>query len=79
MAVKQETIDKYVGKVFKTNKCGDVEVIDVLDKGKFTVKFINSGNTKTCSQSTLISGNIRDTEEYQVHTTGIQDIKGYLV
>lgn len=79
MAVKQETIDKYVGKVFKTNKCGDVDVIEVLDKGKFTVKFINSGNTKTCSQSMLISGNIRDTEEYQVHTTGIQDIKGYLV
>ena len=79
MSVKQETIDKYVGKVFKTNKCGDVEVLEVLGGGKFVVKFITSGSLKTCNQNRLISGNVRDTKEYPVYTTGVQDINGYLV
>lgn len=65
--------------MFKTNNYGNVEVLEVLGTNKFMVKFIRSGNTKICYQNTLVSGNIRDTEESPVYTTGIQDIKGYLV
>lgn len=79
MAVKQETIDKYVGKVFKTNKCGDVEVIDVLDRGKLKVRFLNTGNIRVYDTVSVTRQEMRDIEAFPVYTTGVQDIKGYLV
>lgn len=79
MAVKQETIDKYLGKVFKTNKCGDVEVIDMLDRGKLKVKFLNTGNIRVYDKASVTRQEMRDVEAFPVYTTGVQDIKGYLV
>lgn len=79
MAVKQETIDKYVGKVFPSNNCGDVEVIEALDKGKLKVKFLNTGNVRVYDKASVVRQEMRDVEAFPVYTTGIQDIKGYLV
>ena len=58
MAVKQETIDKYVGKVFKTNKCGDVEVLEYINSSKVLVKFIKCGAEKFVSLQSLKMGSI---------------------
>ena len=64
MAVKQETIDKYLGKVFKTNNCGDVEVIEVLDRSKLKVKFLNTGNIRVYDKVSVARKEMRDIEFY---------------
>ena len=79
MAVKQETIDKYLGKVFPSNNYGDVEVIEVLEGSKLKVKFLNTGNIRIYDKVSVTRKEMRDVEAFPVYTTGIQDIKGYLV
>lgn len=79
MAVKQETIDKYLGKVFPSNNYGDVEVIEVLEGSKLKVKFLNTGNIRVYDTVSVTRKEMRDVEAFPVYTTGIQDIKGYLV
>ena len=60
MAVSQKTIDKYVGKVFKTNNCGDVEVIEVLERSHCLIKFLDTGNLMEVSNRCLLKGSIKD-------------------
>ena len=60
MAVKQETIDKYLGKVFKTNTCDDVEVIEVLECSHCLIKFLDTGNLMEVANVCLINGKIKD-------------------
>ena len=58
--VKQSTIDKYLGKVFKTNNCGDVVVIEVLERSYCLVKFLKTGNLMEVANKCLLNGRIKD-------------------
>ena len=78
MTIRQSTIDKYVGKVFNTTKSGDVVVLEVLSKGRCTVKFISSGNLKETLIGSMIRGVVRDLEAHNIYKVGIMDIKGYI-
>lgn len=70
---------KYEGKVFSTNNYGDVEVLEYINSRCISIRFFDSGNNRITGISELMKGEIRDNEAYPVYTTGVQDIRGYLV
>ena len=44
----------YEGRVFKTNKCGDIVVINYFNASNVIVQFLNTGaRTKTCTGDIL--------------------------
>lgn len=49
-----------IGKTFKTNNCGDVELLKYESHNKVLVKFINTGNTLWSSFSNVQRGLIYD-------------------
>ena len=57
--LKYTTVDK-LGKIYKTNKSGDVEVIEIVSTSKVVVKFLNTQHTKLTSMSNLVHGGIKD-------------------
>lgn len=78
MAVKQSTIDKYVGKIFPSTYDGDMEIIEVLGAGKCKVKFLNNDNVKETQIKSVTDGEVRDLERRPIYKVGVMDIKGYL-
>ena len=50
----------YEGRVFKTNKCGDIVVINYFNASNVIVQFLNTGaRTKTCSGD-ILNGYVKD-------------------
>ena len=50
----------YEGRVFKTNKCGDIVVINYFNSSNVIVQFLNTGaRTKTCSGD-ILNGYVKD-------------------
>lgn len=78
MAVKQSTIDKYVGKIFPSAYDGDMEIIEVLGAGKCKVKFLNNDNVKETWIKSVTDGEVRDLERRPIYKVGVMDTKGYL-
>lgn len=75
--VKQSTIDKYLGKVFKTNNWGDVVVIEVLECGYCLVKFLKTGNLMEVANKCLLNGKIKDNGTTCRKTTAQTNTKEY--
>ena len=65
--------------MFNTTKSGDVVVLEVLSKGRCTVKFISSGNLKETSIGSVRRCEVRDLEAHNVYKVGVMDLKGYVV
>ena len=50
----------YEGRVFKTNKCGDIVVINYFNASNVIVQFLNTGaRTKTCTGD-ILNGYVKD-------------------
>lgn len=49
-----------IGTVWSSNKYGDFEIVDIVSKNRFRVKFILTGFEKDISRSCLAAGEIRD-------------------
>jgi 5-methylcytosine-specific restriction endonuclease McrA len=54
-----------VGQIYPTNHWGEVEVLDVVNSNNIRIKFLNTGNTKSCRSSDLSAGNVRDDKLYK--------------
>lgn len=63
-----------VGDVFSTNSSGDVEVLEILPKSKFLVKF-SDGNTKICSRSALEAGAVLNGTWHYSHEEAVEALK----
>ena len=61
----------YVGQVFSTTKCGNVEVIHIKDRRKITVRFLDTENTMTTTFDNLSCGEIRDIMRPSLYGVGI--------
>lgn len=50
----------YVGKIFKTNNCGNAEITSYISSSEVYVKFINTGTIVKCTLQNLKNGQVRD-------------------
>lgn len=60
-----------IGDKFKNNKGYEYEVVQILDKGKYEIKFVNSGFTTISSKKEVLNGSIKDWEAPSVCGVGI--------
>jgi len=51
---------EYEGKVYPSNRFGDVEIVEYINSKRATIKFINTGYTVEENWSAIRSGHIRD-------------------
>ena len=60
----------YEGRVFKTNKCGDIVIISYLNTTNVIVQFLNTGaRTKTCTGD-ILNGYVKDVFAPNIHNKG---------
>lgn len=53
-----------VGSVFDTRESGKAEVIEYIDSKHVVIKFLNTGNVKTCCPTNLKKGFVKDMEYF---------------
>lgn len=63
--------DKYLGKVFTSNKCGDFTVIDYQNSDNVTVKFLKTGYVTTIQAYHIKDGAIKDRMHPSVYGVGV--------
>lgn len=68
--------DKYEGKFFKSNRFGDVVVLEYIGNNKVFIKFLDTGYTTTEYLSSIKSGHIRDRSLPTECGVGFIDIEG---
>lgn len=76
MAIKQSTIDKYVGKVFPSNRFGDVKILEYKNSKQVVIMFLNTGYVAEESMGAVRSGYIRDSSLPTTCGFGFVDIEG---
>ena len=76
MAVKQETIDKYVGKVFDSKRFGKVVVTKYVNAKEVHIKFLNTGYECTELMSSIVSGYVKDKTIPTTCGVGFIDVEG---
>ena len=67
----REAREKYEGKIFPTNKSGNVIVTKYIDSGHVKIKFINTGSVSMVKIGDVRSGLIRDCEATTVQGVGV--------
>ena len=63
--------EEYVGKVFKTNKCGDVLVVEYKNHKNVKVRFLNTGTERIVRLDNLKSGAVKDKLSPSVMGVGV--------
>lgn len=66
----------YEGKVYPSNRFGDVEIVEYIDNKKAVIKFLNTGYTAEESWSSIRSGYIRDRSLPTTCGFGFIDVEG---
>lgn len=69
--VGQDTKDKYVGKVFKSNNYGDFIVLEFNAVEDVKIKFLNTGFIDTVFIHQVRTGRVRDYMQYLILSKGI--------
>ena len=72
---RQEALDRYLNKTFKTNNSGNVTVIEYHNSTKILVKFLDTGNTRFVRATDLNKGEIRDSSVARYYGFGVLDQK----
>ena len=67
---------EYTGKVYPSNKYGDVEIVEYINNKRAIIKFINTGYTVEENWSAIRSGYIRDRSLPTTCGFGYIDIEG---
>ena len=67
----QATKDKYVGKVFKSNRFGDVEVIEYRAANDVVIRFLQTGWVDTVFLSQVRAGFVKDCMQATILGVGI--------
>lgn len=60
-----------VGGIFKSNNCGDFEIIRYNNSHNIEIEFLTTGSRKTCEISSLRRGNIKDVYQPSVCGVGV--------
>src|SRR5574343_1154571 len=69
---------EYEGKVYTTNRCGDVVVVEYIASNRVLIRFFNTNNERFVGMSELKKGEIRDNETFPVYSIGVMDIPNEL-
>ena len=69
---------EYEGKVYPTNRCGDVVVVEYINSRKVLIRFLNTNNERFVGMSDLKKGEVRDNEAFPVYSIGVMDIPNEL-
>ena len=64
-----------VGKVYKTNNSGDIEVLSYTNSKNVEIKFLKSGNITTVYSSNIVNGTIKDVYSPTLYGVGILGTK----
>ena len=67
---------EYEGSVFKTNKYGDVEIVEYINSSKVKIRFINTNHVKEEHLSSVRSGYVRDDSIPTTCGVGFIDVEG---
>ena len=67
---------EYEGKIYPTNRCGDVVVVEYINSRKVLIRFLNTNNEKFVGTSELKEGLIKDKAQITTCNYGIIDIDG---
>lgn len=68
---EQRTLSQTMrGKIYRTNNCGNVVVLNYYSALNITVQFVNTGNIKKVRRSALESGKVADKESYLIQGVG---------
>ena len=65
------SLGKEVGKLYKTNKHGNVIILEYISSVEVKVKFVNTGFTTTTSMSSVRKGTVKDRLSPSVYGVGI--------
>lgn len=68
--------EKYIGKIFKTNQCGDVLVVDYVDYKNVIIKF-QDGTVVPCRSGDLLNGEVRNPMQPEFRGVGFIGIGQY--
>ena len=60
-----------IGKVYKTNNSGDIEVLSYTNSTNVEIKFLKSGNITTVYSSNIVNGTIKDVYSPTVYAVGV--------
>ena len=55
---------EYEGKVYPTNRCGDVVVVEYIASNRVLIRFLNTNNERFVGISELKKGEVRDNDTY---------------
>lgn len=67
---------KYEGKIYPSNKYGDVEIIEYINSSKVKIRFINTNHTKEENLGSVRLGHVRDDSVPTTCGVGFIDVKG---
>ena len=67
---------EYEGKVYPTNRCGDVVVVEYIASNRVLIRFLNTNNEMFVGMSALRKGLIKDKAQITTCNYGIIDIDG---
>ena len=71
MAVKQETIDKYVGKVFDSRNYGKFTVLAYNGNNDVLIKFLDTGYETTVFNNQVRTGSVLDYRKPTIYGVGV--------
>ena len=60
-----------IGKLYKTNNSGDIEVLSYTNSKNVEIKFLKSGNVTTVYSSNIVNGTIKDVYSPTVYAVGV--------
>ena len=72
----QKAKQKYEGKIYPSNKYGDVEIIEYINSSKVKIRFINTNHTKEENLGSVRLGHVRDDSVPTTCGVGFIDVKG---
>ena len=67
---------EYEGKIYPSNKYGDVEIVEYINNKRAIIKFINTGYTVEENWSAIRSGHIKDRSVPTTCGVGFIDVEG---
>ena len=67
---------KYEGKIYPSNKYGDVEIIEYINSSKVKIRFMNTNHIKEEYLSSVKLGHIRDDSVPTTCGVGFIDVEG---
>ena len=68
-------LENMIGQIFPTNNCGNLEIIEYINKRNVTVRFLNTNFITNVELGDIRRGNVRDYLMPSVYNVGIIDIK----